>query len=95
MTTVHYDKVVPQKAVKTVSEQHSTICTQKTLTFHVNTRPNKFKVTVTFLVKQEMTVLDHIPYSPKHIPCNFWLFHLLKQQLARRKLNMIKDLKKL
>ena len=61
---------------------------------HDNAAPHKAKVTTTFLEEREIRVLAHLPYSPDLVPCDFWLFPILKEKLTGHKFDRIQDLEK-
>ena len=51
---------------------------------HDNARPHKTKLVKSVLEGMKITELEHPPYSPDLVPCDFWLFSRLKKDLAGR-----------
>ena len=94
LTASYHTQVALPKVVGKVHEQRPTVGTQRTLLLHDNASAHKAKVTTTFLSEQGIQVLDHPPYSPDLAPCDFWLFPVLKEKLARRKFDRVQDLAK-
>ncbi|GFS26372.1 transposase [Elysia marginata] len=56
--------------------------------------PHKARATTQSLRDLGIQVLPHIAYSPDVASCDFWLFPILKDRLARRKFDRIQDLTK-
>ena len=51
----------------------------KSWLLHHNNAPAHKAISVKqLLVKKQITALDHLPYSPDLMPCDFWLFPRLK-----------------
>ena len=46
-----------------------------------------------FLAKNCITEMDHPPYSPDLVPCNFWLFPKLKNALKGQRFADLSDIK--
>ncbi|GFS10290.1 transposase [Elysia marginata] len=59
-----------------------------------NEGPHKARATTPSLRELGIQVLPHPAYSPDLAPCDFWLFLILKDRLAGRKFDHIKDLAK-
>jgi Transposase. len=47
-----------------------------------NARPHVSRATADFMVKKDIKILPHAPYSPDLAPCDFWLFPQLKTKLS-------------
>ena len=76
---VQSDRKLP---VQTISEELS-LNTEPTegnceVTSHDNTPAHKAISVKRLLTKKQITPLDHPPYSPDLVPCDFWLFQTLK-----------------
>ena len=48
---------------------------------HDNAKPHVSKMTSSFIQEQGVTEIDHPPYSPDLVPCDYWLFDCIKQHL--------------
>jgi hypothetical protein len=48
-----------------------------------------------FLVKKNIPVLPHSPYSPDLAPCNFYLFPKLKSNLKGHHFGMMENIQKM
>ncbi len=58
-----------------------------------NVRPHVSAVTMDFMAKKGIEVLEHAPYSPDLAPCYFFFFPALKSDLAGRSFADEKELK--
>ncbi|GFR87713.1 transposase [Elysia marginata] len=56
--------------------------------------PHKARATTQSLRELGIQVLSNPAYSPDLAPCDFWLFPILKDRLARRNFHRIQDLAK-
>ena len=71
--------------VSTIKQQRK-ICGTKNLKFHHdNARPHVHQAVLTYLNEQDITIMDHPPYSPDLAPSDFWLFDYIKQRLDDHK----------
>lgn len=52
---------------------------------HDNGRPHVHKDVISYLVLEGMKIMPHPPNSPDLAPCDFWLFDLIKENLADQK----------
>ncbi len=59
---------------------------------HYNAQPRVAKEVTAFLLKHNIEVMVHPPYSPDLTPCDFWLFPRLKTVLRRRRFKKYSEL---
>ena len=52
------------------------------------------KMTHKFLQSQALCQVCHLLYSPDLVPCNFWIFTKLKDELAGREFSTVQDVQK-
>ena len=61
--------------------------------FHYDNAPGHSALrTHEFLAKHSITVLPHPPYSPDLVPCDFFLFPMLKRPLKERRFEAIPEI---
>ncbi len=63
--------------------------------FHQENAPmhSAFKIR-DFFAKNQVNVLDHPPYSPDLTPCDFFLFHKIKNTLKGHNFKSVEDIQK-
>ncbi len=49
---------------------------------HDNARPHVSQKSHSFIEQQGVTEIDHLPYSPDLVLCDYWLFDYIKQRLG-------------
>jgi hypothetical protein len=59
---------------------------------HDNAPAHDARAVRTFLAKKSILKLDHPPYSPGFVPCDFWLFPKLKTALKGHGFSDISDI---
>ena len=94
VTGSYYAETVLPKVAQEISSQRPNSGTQNVLLLHDNASPHKTRAVTRFLEENKIQVLPHPPYSPDLAPCDFWLFPLLKDRLAKKKFHRIQDLAK-
>ncbi|GFS13584.1 transposase [Elysia marginata] len=77
-----------------INERRPKVSTSRTLLLHDIAGPHKARATTQSLWELGIQVLPHPAYSPDLAPCDFWLFPILKDRLAGRKFDHIRDLAK-
>ncbi|GFS27517.1 transposase [Elysia marginata] len=77
-----------------INEQRPEASTSRTLLLHGNAGFHKARATTQSLRELGIPVLPHLVYSLDLAPCDFWLFPILKDRLARRKFDRSQDLAK-
>jgi hypothetical protein len=65
---------------------------QTWLLHHHNAPSHISALTQQFLVKYNMAVISHPPYSPDFAPCDFFLFPKMKLKLKGRRFDTIKEI---
>ena len=48
---------------------------------HDNGKPHVHKAVSDYLGSKDIIIIPHPPNSPRFAPCDFWLFHLIKQNI--------------
>ncbi|GFR58930.1 transposase [Elysia marginata] len=94
MTATYYVQNVLSQVKSAINEQQQKVSTSKTLLLHDNAGPHKTRATTQSLQELGIQVLPHPAYSPDLAPCYRWLFPILKNRLAGRKLDRIQNLAK-
>ena len=67
--------------VKMIKEQRPTSGVKNMKILHANARPHVHKSVEIFLEQEAIAIIDHPPYSPDLVPCDFWLFAKIKHYL--------------
>ena len=49
---------------------------------HVQRSPHKAKFITDFLAQKGIKLLEHPPYLPDLVPCDFWLYPIIKAKLG-------------
>jgi len=59
---------------------------------HDNAPAHRAVTTNEFLAKHKIPSLPHPPYSPDHVPCNFFLFLQLKKTMEGRRFDDVEEI---
>lgn len=51
---------------------------------HDNAKPHVHGKVIDFLIEEDLTIMDHPPYSPDLAPCDFWLNSYVKDRLVEQ-----------
>ena len=89
----HPETVLP-KVVQAISSERPIATTQNVLLLHDIASPHKTKDVTQDTAGHNIQVLLHPPYSPDLATSDCWLFPLLKDKLAERKVSLVQDLAK-
>ena len=57
-----------------------------------NALPHSARLTVEFLEKKQIKVMEHSPYSPDLAMCYFWLFFNLKNNLHENRFQSTEEI---
>jgi histone-lysine N-methyltransferase SETMAR len=77
---------------ESVSSKRPEIWPDKWILHHDNAPAHDALRLREFLAKKSITKMDHPPYSPDLVPCDFWLFPKLKNALKRQGFADIPDI---
>ena len=58
--------------------------TKNLILHHDNARPHVEGTVIDFIIEQDMTIMEHPPYSPDLAPCDFWLNSYIKDRLVEQ-----------
>ncbi|GFR99787.1 transposase [Elysia marginata] len=94
MTATYYVHNILSQVKSAINEQRPKVSTSRTLLLHDNTGLHKARATTQSPRELGIQVLPHHAYRPDLALCDFWLFPILKDRLAKRKFDRIQDLAK-
>jgi histone-lysine N-methyltransferase SETMAR len=81
VTAQYYRDNCLKKVVEKVMEERPTSGLKNMKILHDNAKPHVALIVKKYLQEQNLTIIDHPPYSPDLAPSDFWLFDYLKQRL--------------
>ncbi len=68
--------------VDEIKGQRPSCGTHSIIIYHDNGRPHVHEDVTSYLESEGITIMPHRPNSPDLAPCDFWLFDLIKENLA-------------
>ena len=82
ITGQSYIETALKSLIESIKTARPKIGTKNLKLHHDNARPHIQNDVTSFLIEQDLEIIEHPPYSPDLAPCVFWLFDLIIENLV-------------